>query len=253
MILDGGLATWLQHTHGLAPFTPVTPWLDAHPERIAQAHGDFVDEGAEAVLSATFRVLPHLDPHWRNHALTALELARASGTWRVFASVGPPGEPGQAWDGDAAGLVALAELYAAQPGLVGLVLETFTSADELAVVVDAVRPAFPGTLVASLSPGPTGLLWDGSTPEAALERIRALDVDAVGFNCGPGCIAAASRCRAAGVRVDWLKPNRSDGEIPDDLLRDVAYVGGCCGTTPADIAELVDRIRALSPPSSPGG
>lgn len=241
MLLDGGLATTLQ-SQGLSPFTPVNEWLDLHPEAIALTHRAFALAGATAVLAGTFRLLPHLDPQWRRRGERAVDLARQSGV-RVLLSIGPAGSVGEAWDGDPAPYRELAAALA--PACDGVVLETFTSQGELLAALRAVREVHVGLLVASLCPAGEGLLVDGSEPAPAVDFLRRSGADFVGFNCGPGCVAAARRCLAAGVEVDWLKPNADDDELPDLVLQRVPHVGGCCGVGPEAIASLRRRRDAM--------
>lgn len=241
MLLDGGLATTLQ-SQGLSPFTPVNEWLDLHPEAIARVHGAFAQAGATAVLAGTFRLLPHLEADWRRRGERAVALAREAGV-RVLLSVGPAGTVSEAWSGDATPFREVVEVLG--PSCDGVVLETFTSQGELLAAVRAAREVHVGLLVASMSPGRDGRLVDGSEPAPAVDFLRHAGADFVGFNCGPGCVAAARRCLAAGVEVDWLKPNADDDEIPDQVLQRIPHVGGCCGVGPAEIALLRQRRDGL--------
>ena len=131
-----------------------------------------------------------------------------------------------------------------------MVLETFVAEEELLVAVDTLASSglLRGPLVACMSPAPTGLLWSKRPPELMLPSLREAGADLVGFNCGPGCVAAARRCLEAGLPVDWLKPNHDDEPVPDQLLLAVPHVGGCCGTGPQELAQLARRRRALGLP-----
>lgn len=241
MLLDGALATTLQ-SEGLPPRTPVDAWLRTHPEHVADVHAEFAAHGAELVLAGSFRLLPHLQPDWRALLRQALDLAAASSV-PVWASVGPPGEPGRPWDGDVGGYQLLAAALEGQ--VAGVVLETFVDPLELEAVLSAMLPGLAVPIVTSLSPAPTGGLWSGADVVGALDRLREAGASMAGFNCGPGCCAAARRCLDAGEHVDWLKPNQDDEPVDDTLLLAVPHVGGCCGTTPAHIEALGTRRAAL--------
>jgi len=241
MLLDGALATTLQSV-GLPQRTPVDAWIRTHPERIATVHADFAAKGAELLLAGTFRLLPHLRADWRGLSRRAVDLAAASSV-PVWASVGPPGEPGRPWDGDVGGYQLLAASLEGR--VAGVVLETFVHLDELERVLSAMLPALVVPVVACLSPAPSGMLWSGEDVVGALDRLREAGASMAGFNCGPGCCAAARRCLDAGEGVDWLKPNQDDESIDDALLVAIPHVGGCCGTSPAHIEALGARRAAL--------
>ncbi len=244
MLLDGALATSLQPL-GLPRFTPVNSWLESRPEAVAGVHQDFAAAGAELVLSGTFRLLPHLETRWAELGQRAVELATSAGV-PVWLSVGPGGTAQAAWDGDATGFARLVERLG--PACSGVVLETFVDPEELRAAVAAVRGVWRsgrGPLVACLSPSPSGQTWGGEEVAAVLPTLRSAGADLVGFNCGPGCVAATRRCLDAGQAVDWLKPNLDDEPLSDEILRAVPRVGGCCGWTPTLIAALGERRHQL--------
>jgi 5-methyltetrahydrofolate--homocysteine methyltransferase len=241
-ILDGGLATTLQRPvdqggADLAPFTTIHDLLLHQTERVAAVHQAFAAAGAQVVLAGTFRALPHLEPRWEEVARLALDAARSAGV-TVAASIGPAGAPGRPWEGDPQPWVSLAR---ASSTVDLMVLETFVTGEELLAAVAAVRSAWSGELVACLTPGPDGRLWSGQDPGPWLLRARALGADAVGFNCGPGCLPASLL-----HPVDWLKPNLDDG-APAVVLSKLkalgsplpSSLGGCCGVGPEAIAALV--------------
>lgn len=222
--LDGGLATALQ-VRGLAPFEPVEPWLDAHPDRVLDAHRAFVAAGATDVLTATFRCLPGVAREWLRWREIAIDLASAARPERVWLALGPGGDPAP---------------VARDARVSGVVLETFVDPIELLTAVRRVRTVWSGPLVGCLVPTADGTVPGGIGPVA--HALRDAGVDGVGFNCA----AADGVGRAVdgvpdGVAV-WAKPN---GPIADpDVWRGLAarctWLGGCCGALPADIRRLAD-------------
>src|ERR671936_189524 len=67
-----------------------------------------------------------------------------------------------------------------------LIVETFGDVEELALAVEGIRAACDLPVVAQLTFDEDGLTLAGQTAAAALERLRDLDVQVVGANCGLG-------------------------------------------------------------------
>ena len=112
----------------------------------------------------------------------------------------------------------------------------------------------------------TGRMLPGTEIGAALTVLDALAVDVVGLNCATGPVemsealrhlSAASRVPIACIPNAGL-PSVVDGQMhydltPEDLAGHlhrfvtefgVSAVGGCCGTTPAHLAAVVDRCAS---------
>ena len=216
----------------------------------------------------------------------AAEIARkAAGESRFVAgSIGPTGflpaseDPslGQIRFGE------LVEIFAEQAaGLIDggadlLIIETAQDILEVKAAVFGARAAFKSTgrrlpIHTSVSLLPNGgKMLLGTDISAVLTTLEALHVDVIGLNCSTGPEDMRDAIRFLGehcpVPVACI-PNAGlplqgpDGEtiFPErpgplaDALADfverygVGIVGGCCGTTPAHIAAIVERIG--SPPA----
>lgn len=161
----------------------------------------------------------------------------------------------------------------AEAGADVIALETQPNLPEIRVLADLVEETrVPAWLSVTLADGgPTGVprLPDG-TPLTALAEVAAAHptVRAVGVNCvRPAQVSPALEALAAvsdlpliaypnsGETYDaesmtWQDPTAETGErlgawpVADWIARGARIVGGCCRTTPADIAELV--LRASS-------
>src|SRR5205807_3670461 len=129
------------------------------------------------------------------------------------------------------------------------------------------RRAVPIQAQASLLPGGGMLL--GTDIGAVLAILEGLRVDVVGLNCSTGpelmrdpirylcdhtrlpvsCIPNAGLpLNVEGATVYPLEPVPMAEELAR-FVRDsgVNIVGGCCGTTPAHLGELVARVRSCGP------
>lgn len=115
----------------------------------------------------------------------------------------------------------------------------------------------------------TGTMLIGSELNAALAVLESLPVDIVGLNCatGPDLMQenvralCASSMRPVAVLPNAGLPRNVNGNALYDLtpemftdfheifVRDfgVSYAGGCCGTTPAHIRQLNERVGSLAP------
>jgi len=115
-----------------------------------------------------------------------------------------------------------------------------------------------------------GRMLLGTDVAAALATLERLPVDAIGLNCSTGPAEMRESVRALAERCSHYvsvlpnagMPENVDGKAvyklsPDDLANalgefveqfGVDLVGGCCGTTPAHMKKVVERIRAISAP-----
>ncbi len=115
----------------------------------------------------------------------------------------------------------------------------------------------------------TGRMLPGTEIGAALTVLDAMQVDVVGLNCATGPVemsealrhlSGASRVPIACIPNAGL-PSVVDGEMHYDLTPEgladhlhrfvtefgVSAIGGCCGTTPAHLAAVVERCADAEP------
>lgn len=214
---------------------------------------------------------------FRRSVELAREAATAAGDGRlVAASVGPYGaflgngaEYTGTYDRDEDDLVEfhaprLAALAAAGPDL--FAIETIPSIVEAAALVRALEgvPGIPAWMSFSCRDG--AHLCDGSAFERAVAIAASSPaVVAVGVNCtSPLRVASLVEIAAAGsdlavvcypnrgafwepVRKTWVDPPRQDARptLRPAEWRDAgaSLIGGCCGTTPADITAFASALR----------
>jgi 5-methyltetrahydrofolate--homocysteine methyltransferase len=177
---------------------------------------------------------------------------------------------------------ALERIYAEQAkglvegGVDALIIETQQDILELRAAViaaDRVRRECARDVFVIAQPtliDANGRMLLGTDVGAALATLERLPADAIGLNCstGPAEMRAAvkylgERCsRYVSVLPNAGMPENEDGRAvyrlsPDALAEALAsfvaeygvdMVGGCCGTTPAHLAAVVKRVRAVSAP-----
>ncbi|WAX80875.1 methionine synthase [Streptomyces sp. KMM 9044] len=125
-------------------------------------------------------------------------------------------------------------------------------------------------LLASMAFETTGTMLLGSEIGAALTALEPLGIDMIGLNCstGPAEMSEHLRYLTRHSRIPLLcMPNAGlpvltkDGahfpldpeglaDAQDTFVRDygLSLVGGCCGTTPEHLRQLVERVRDVTPP-----
>ena len=267
---------------GLTSGEPPEFWLDSHPERVTGLHQQFVDAGADIVLTNTFGANRHRlklhNAQARTYELAkrAAELARqvADACARpvvVAGSVGPTGElfdPLGALTPEEAIDTFEEQIRGLKDGGADVAwIETMSAIEEVqAAAQAAINVAMP--YVATCSFDTAGRTMMGLKPDGLAAVFAELSVQpvAMGANCGVGAsdilvtaIEMASTAATAGVPI-VAKGNcgipRFEGiEIrysgtPELMSRyadlainaGVRIVGGCCGTSPEHLAAMRKSI-----------
>jgi 5-methyltetrahydrofolate--homocysteine methyltransferase len=133
--------------------------------------------------------------------------------------------------------------------------------------MDAVGLNVP--LICSLAFETTGVMLLGSEIGAALTALEPLGIDLIGLNCstGPAEMSEHLRYLARHSRTPLMcMPNAGlpvltkDGayfpltapemaDAQENFVRDygLSLVGGCCGSTPEHLRQVVERVRTLTP------
>jgi homocysteine S-methyltransferase len=254
------------------------------PEAVVAVHVSFINAGADLIETNSFGANRHklaqnfLEDEFERINSTAVKLARdareVSGR-DVFigGSIGPLGDIELRSEGHL-------ELFAEQARILEgrgadlFMLETFYDLHELELAIEAVRSVSQLPIVALMSFDSEGQTLAGVHARDAAARLRELGVDAFGANHGRGPAAALTAlaemggetplaalpnvglASMAGARVAF--PHATPDYFADFAARARALgarvIGGCCGTTPAQISairEAVDAGREAAPASRP--
>lgn len=252
------------------------------PESVVAVHASYIRAGAELIETNTFganrrKLAKHvLDDEFEPINSAAVRLAReareVSGrdVW-IAGSIGPLGEL-EVFDRAEHG-----PLYAEQAsvlegrGVDVLMVETFFDVDELIVAVEAVRGASSLPIVALLTFDDEAELTGGVGAGEAAKRLAELDVVAVGTNHGAGphaALTALAAMRDSGLPLAALPniglasltggrivyPHSTPEYFAEFAAQAVALgariVGGCCGTTPAQIEAIRDALASGRAPAA---
>jgi homocysteine S-methyltransferase len=150
-------------------------------------------------------------------------------------------------------------------------VETFFDLEELETAIAAVKDASSLPIVAQLTFDEDAETLAGVSAGEAVDRLQGLGVVAIGANCGVGPQAALAALSEMSSRSNGIAlsaqpnvglPSRSGGRIiypnatPDYFSEFAAQarnlgariIGGCCGTTPAQIAAIRAAVEEAREP-----
>ena len=276
ILLDGAWGTELQ-ARGLPPGEGSDLWNDSHPDDVAAVAAAYVDAGSRIILTNTFgasRIM--LEGHGQgaraaeiNRQGAALSRRAAGQRALVFGSIGPCGKMLMMGDVEEDDLLAAFTEQASalkEGGADALVIETMADLEEATLAVKAaLTTGLPVVASMVYDSGPEkDRTMMGVSPEQAAEGLAEAGAWAVGANCGQGpetFVAICERYRKVCELPVWMKPNAGlpevvDGkatyrmtpaDFADTALRlhdaGATFLGGCCGTSPAFIAAMADKMR----------
>ena len=275
-VLDGAMGTEL-FGRGIEPGTCNDYLNIKSPETVLEVHRSYFDAGSDGVITNTFGANRYvLSRHGladkvREINLAGARIAReAAGEERyVLGDIGPSGdflkplgtlEPEELKEAFAEQARGLCEAQ-----VDGIIIETMTALDEIAIAVETVKSACDLPVFASMSfdAGERGFrTMMGVDVESAVSKLVSLGVDAVGYNCGSASLGEyielaeqfAVAVKACGKDVVILaEPNAGKPELdvdrtvysvlPEEFAGAVEkihelgvnMVGGCCGTSAVNI------------------
>jgi methionine synthase I (cobalamin-dependent)/5,10-methylenetetrahydrofolate reductase len=248
------------------------------PEAVVSLHVGFINAGAELIETNSFganrRKLGHhfLEDELERINSTAVKLARdareiAGRDVFIAGSIGPLGE--------SATSRVRRDLFSEQASVLEgrgadlFMIETFYDLEELVDAIEAVRAVSALPIVALMTFDDGAETLAGVHAREAADRLRSLDVAAIGANHGSGLLAALEALEqmgADGVPLAAL-PNiglasLSGGRViyphatPEYFAEFAAHarklgarvIGGCCGTTPTEIAAIRAAVEEAREP-----
>ena len=253
------------------------------PESVVTLHTSFIRAGADLIETNTFganrRKLSqlYLDDELERINSAGVKLAReardvAGREVFIAGSIGPLGDL-------AVSPAQRQEMFAEQAALLDgrgidlFMVETFYDLNELDAAIDAVRSVSSLPIVATLTFDEGAETLAGVTGAQAAERLRPLNLAAIGANHGAGLHAALAALEAMGgdggpplaVLPNVGLASLSGGRViyphatPEYFAEFAAHarrlgarlIGGCCGTTPVEIAAIASAVEEEREPAAP--
>jgi homocysteine S-methyltransferase len=254
------------------------------PESVVTLHTSFIRAGADLIETNTFganrRKLAqqYLEDEFERINSAGVKLAReareVSGREVFIAgSIGPLGDLAAIPPDERGEIFAEQALLLDGRGVDLFMIETFYELDELETAIEAVRGVSSLPIVATLTFDEGAETLAGVSAAEAAERLRPLNLAAIGANHGAGLHAALAALEAMGG--DGGPPlaalpnvglaSLSGGRViyphatPEYFAEFAAHarqlgarlIGGCCGTTPLEIAAIASAVEEEREPSAP--
>jgi methionine synthase / methylenetetrahydrofolate reductase (NADH) len=251
------------------------------PESVLSLHLGFIRAGADVIEANTFGANRRkLAEHYLEDDVVAIneaavKIAREARDISgrdvfIAGSIGPLGNAGD-WEADAAAFEEQATLLEGR-GVDLFMVETFYDLDELVTAIAAVRAVSSLPIVALLTFDEDAQTLGGVSAEGAATALATQDVAAIGANHGLGVQAALRAIERMGDSGKPLAalPNVGLASLagerivfphatPDYFEEFAAHarelgarlIGGCCGTTPTEIAAIRRAVDEGRSPSAP--
>ena len=279
LVADGGMGVLVSSAAPRARI-PEEANLRA-PETVVKLHVGFIQAGADLIETNTFGAnrrklaATYLEDELREINSAGVKLAREAREISgrdvfIAGSIGPLGEGGVPADERNEIFAEQAEVLEGR-GVDLFAVETFFELDELTSAIEAVRSVSSLPILAMLTFDAGAETLSGLQAKEAAERLQALGVAAIGANHGAGIQAALAAlsemenglplaampniglASMAGNRI--IYPHAS----PEYFAEFAAHarnlgarvIGGCCGTTPTEIAAIASAVKEERQPSAP--
>ena len=278
IFFDGGMGTLLQ-AKGLQAGQLPERWNISHPQIIQEIHRDYYNAGSNVVTTNTFgaNALKFSDEELESIVKAAIENVRiaqeqSAGAQPKFIAldIGPSGKMlkplGDLDFEDAVELFAKTIRLGAKYGVDLILIETMNDCYETKAALLAAKENSNLPVIVSNAYGEDGKLMTGATPQAMVAMLEGMGADAIGANCslGPKQLssvveqlldyASVPVLMQANAGLPKLEGDTTVFDVKEkDFAEETAALmqkglrmaGGCCGTTPAYIQELVKTAENI--------
>ena len=253
----------------------------SNPALVRSVHEEYLEAGADIIETNTFgahrfKLGPHgFDQQVRKINREGARVAReaAQGRGLVAGSIGPLGKPLEplgnvSFDEAVAAYREQAEGLA-EGGVDLFAIETIPALDQARAAVTAIRAVSALPITVSMTFTEEGTTFYGDKPEDVVRTLEDWDVTVVGANCSQGpqpMLETVQRMASVAKRLKLsAMPNAGAPAMVDGryvylctpeymasyarrfIAAGATVVGGCCGTTPAHIRNLVRSVRMVQP------
>ncbi|WRS27873.1 homocysteine S-methyltransferase family protein [Oscillospiraceae bacterium MB08-C2-2] len=278
-VFDGGMGTMLQQRGLLVGDLPEV-YNITHPEIVMGIHRDYVKAGAQIITANTFQANEyklHCEYSVEDVIEAGIRNGREAGAPFVALDIGPLGQLMEPM-----GTVSFEEAYEVfkrqmvcgeKCGADLILMETFSDPYEAKAAILAAKESTSLPVICTLTYQEDGRTFVGCDPITATLTLQSLGVDALGVNCSLGpkemlpvveqiltyakvpVIVQANAglpVMQGDETVYVITPQEFAHYVAEMVKMGVRLVGGCCGTTPDFIREVVANIAGLSPvPTAP--
>ena len=284
IFLDGGMGTMIQSS-GYIDFKIPEDVSITNPDLIKNIHTEYLKSGANILTTNTFGAIPiklqNQKITYAQYIETSINIAKqAIAEFEVndnskphfigwdISQTGQLLEPmGSLTFDEAYNNYAEAALIAKKSGADLAIVETMSDLYEAKAAILAIKENTDLPILLSMTFQSNLRTLTGADVKTCVTYIEALGVDVLGFNCGgslqEGEILAKEFCKYShipvcvqpnagipvvqnGKPVFLVKPEEFASSQKNNCLNGVSLFGGCCGTTPAHIKELVQVIEKTS-------
>jgi 5-methyltetrahydrofolate--homocysteine methyltransferase len=281
LVSDGAWGTFL-HLKGLQADECPESWNLSRPDDVLAIAQSYVDAGADVILTNSFGGSPHKlegyglqdKVYELNKAAAEISKKAAGDRSLVLGSIGPTGimvmmgevPPQEIYKGfmeQARGLV--------DGGVDGLVVETMTDPEEARLAIEAIKKVCDLEVACTFTFSKTQTgeyrTMMGTGVEEFLDMALSAGADIIGANCGngtAGMIEVVKEIRALNADVPILvhanaglpqylegktvfpeSPGEMAPQMKDLVAAGANMVGGCCGTTPEHISQIVAELSKI--------
>ena len=271
VFLDGGLGTMIQAAGIETGHSPELLNI-TNPDAIMNIHRQYVESGSDIFCANTFGANSY---KLKNSGYTVAEVVSAgianakkaaSGQALVALDIGPIGqllEPSGTLTFEEAYEIHKETILAGADADV-IIIETMTDLYEVKAAVLAAKENSDKPVLVMMTYEANMRTFTGVSPECSVYALEGLGIDAIGVNCslGPEELypVLEKLCSITTLPV-IAKPNAG---LPDPVTNKfnvtpenfaesavklaelgVKMFGGCCGTTPAHIAAVVDALDGM--------
>lgn len=280
VILDGATGSNLMRK-GMPMGVCPEAWIFEHKEAIVSLQREYVAAGTQILYAPTFTAnrikLAEYHAEERleelNRAMVRFSREAADDKALVAADLTMTGQ--QLYPVGDLMFEALVDVYKEQlaailkEGVDLIVIETMMSLQECRAALLACKETCDLPVMISLTYNEDGRTLYGTAPGTAIVVLQNMGADVVGINCSTGpedMIPLVEEMRAFADIPILVKPNAGMPELENgetvyrmspetfacscEKLLDAgaSLVGGCCGTTPAHIQALAERVKGRKNP-----
>ncbi|MBY9000689.1 MAG: homocysteine S-methyltransferase family protein [Candidatus Heimdallarchaeota archaeon] len=277
MILDGAMGSRLIDL-GLQPGIPPESWNTTHPEDIKQIHLEYFNAGSDIVLTNTFggsRLKLEAHGHGdkvKEYNSKAVEIAKevCPSNGYVAGDIGPSGKflppVGSASEVDFEKNFSEQTAILADAGVDLFFIETMVDIKEAEIAVRAAKQVSDVPIFASMTYKKTKrgfFTIMGNSAEQCSEILKKAGADAIGGNCTISSedmidlipliahstdLPVIAKPNAGqpqlvqGKTIYLSKPTEFASDILKTIKNGARIVGGCCGSNPKFISEILKQI-----------